>query len=291
MDYVGRFAPSPTGPLHYGSLVAALASFLDARHAGGKWLLRIEDLDPSRESIGAPGEITRQLLALGLQWDLEVLCQSSRLTSYDDALQSIQRFTFPCTCSRKAVPDIYPGTCRLRKHLLPGEPYAVRLRVPKHSVSINDRGLGLQTWDLEKKVGDFIIKRKDGLHAYQLAVVVDDIHYSVNHIVRGNDLLDSTPRQLALYERLKVSPPEYLHIPVLVDKSGNKLSKQAHAKPVDTSDALTTIRSALSDLGQDTHEHCLSIRELLEKASFSWNPATIPNVHDICAPNAYLSNQ
>jgi glutamyl-Q tRNA(Asp) synthetase len=291
MDYVGRFAPSPTGPLHYGSLVAALASFLDARHAGGKWLLRIEDLDPPRESIEAPREIIRQLLALGLQWDLEVVYQSNRIKSYDAALKSINTFTFPCICPRRAVPAIYPGTCRLRKHLPPGEPYAVRLQVPKHGVSINDRGVGLQAWDLEKKVGDFIIKRKDGLHAYQLAVVVDDIHYSVSHIVRGNDLLDSTPRQLALYERLEVSPPEYLHIPVLVDKSGKKLSKQAHAKPVDTSNALTTIRSALSDLGQNTHEHSSSIKELLERAASSWNPATIPNVHDICAPNAYLNNQ
>ncbi|MGV0035241.1 MAG: tRNA glutamyl-Q(34) synthetase GluQRS [Candidatus Azotimanducaceae bacterium WSBS_2022_MAG_OTU7] len=289
MDYVGRFAPSPTGPLHYGSLVAALASFLDARHAGGKWLLRIEDLDPPRESIDAPQEITRQLLAFGLNWDLEVLYQSTRLKSYDSALESIHGFTFHCTCSRKAVPEIYPGTCRTRKHLMPGEAYAVRLRVPSHSVTINDRCLGLQTWDLGKDVGDFIIKRKDGLHAYQLAVVVDDIHYSVSHIVRGNDLLDSTPRQLALYERLKVAPPEYLHIPVIVDGSGNKLSKQAHAKPVDTSDALTTIRCALSALGQNTHDHALSINELLEKAASSWNPAAIPIIHDICAPNAYLS--
>ena len=290
MDYVGRFAPSPTGPLHYGSLVTALASFLDARHAGGKWLLRVEDLDPPRESMEAPGEIIRQLHALGLQWDGKVLCQSSRLKSYDDALQSIQAFTFPCTCSRKSVLDIYPGICRLRKHLTPVGPHAVRLQVPNQSVSINDRALGLQTWDLEKNVGDFIIKRKDGLHAYQLTVVVDDIHYSVSHIVRGNDLLDSTPRQLALYEKFEVPPPAYLHIPVLVDKSGNKLSKQAHAKPVDTSDALGTIRNALSDLGQDTHGHSLNVKELLEKAVSSWNPATIPNVHGICAPNAYLSN-
>ncbi|MBT5686578.1 MAG: tRNA glutamyl-Q(34) synthetase GluQRS, partial [Gammaproteobacteria bacterium] len=281
---------SPTGPLHYGSLVAAVASFLDARHAGGKWLLRIEDLDPPRESTDAPQEIVRQLLALGLHWDLEVLCQSSRLSSYDAALEAIQPFTFPCTCSRKAVPDVYPGTCRLRKQLTANGPYAVRLRVPRRSVSINDRCLGLQTWDLEKEVGDFVIKRKDGLHAYQLAVVVDDIHCSVSHIVRGNDLLDSTPRQLALYEHLQVPPPEYLHIPVLVDESGNKLSKQAHAKPVDTSDALTTIRSALSDLGQNTHDYSLNIKELLEKAASSWNPASIPNVHDICAPNAYLSS-
>ena len=290
MDYVGRFAPSPTGPLHYGSLVAALASFLDARHADGKWLLRIEDLDPPRESIEAPKEIIRQLLALGLQWDLEIVYQSTRIKSYNAVLESISTFTFPCTCSRRAVPGIYPGTCRLREHLPLGEPYAVRIQVPKHSVSITDRALGLQDWNLEKQVGDFIIKRKDGLHAYQLAVVVDDIHCSVNHIVRGNDLLDSTPRQLALYERLAVSPPKYLHIPVLVDRSGNKLSKQTHAKPVDTINALTTIRSALLDLGQDTHAHASNIKELLAKAGSSWNPATIPNVHDICAPNAYLSN-
>lgn len=290
MNYVGRFAPSPTGPLHYGSLVAALASFLDARHAGGQWLLRIEDLDPPRESIEAPGEMIRQLLAFGLNWDLDVLYQSTRLTSYEAALESIRTFTFPCSCTRKAVPGIYPGTCRHRKDPAPGEAYAVRLRVPRHRVSIKDRALGLQTWDLEAEVGDFIIKRKDGLHAYQLAVVVDDIHSSVSHIVRGNDLLDSTPRQLALYERLGVSPPVYLHLPVLVDALGNKLSKQAHAKPVDTSDPLATIRSALSDLGQSTHVHSLSTKELLEKAAASWNPATIPNVHDICAPNAYLSN-
>ena len=290
MSYVGRFAPSPTGPLHYGSFVAAIASFLDARHAGGKWLLRIEDLDPPRESMDSPREIIRQLLALGLNWDLEIVYQSSRLNSYDAALESIQRFTFPCPCSRKEVPDIYPGTCRQNKHYAPVEPYAVRLEVPTHSVSINDRCLGLRTWDLEKEVGDFVIKRKDGLHAYQLAVVVDDIHHSVSHVVRGNDLLNSTPRQLALYEHLEVSPPEYLHIPVLVDEWGNKLSKQAHAKPVDTSDALTTIRSALSDLGQNTHEYSLNIEELLEKAVSSWNPAIIPNVHDICAPKAYLSN-
>ena len=290
MDYVGRFAPSPTGPLHYGSFVTALASFLDARHAGGKWLLRIEDLDPPRESISAPREIIRQLMTLGLHWDLEILYQSTRLKSYDAALKSIKKFTFPCICSRKAAPEIYPGTCRLRDHLPPGEPFSVRLQVPDQTVSINDRSLGLQTWDLEKKVGDYIIKRKDGLHAYQLAVVVDDIHYSVSHIVRGNDLLDSTPRQLALYERLEASPPKYLHIPVLVDESGNKLSKQAQAKPVDTIDALTTIRSALTDLGQNTHEHSLSVKELLAKAASCWNPATIPNVHDICAPNAYLSD-
>lgn len=289
MTYVGRFAPSPTGPLHYGSLVTALASFLDARHAGGKWLLKIDDLDPPRESIDAPKKIRRQLLALGLQWDLKVIYQSDRLNSYDAAIASLKPFTFPCTCSRKSVPNVYSGTCRLKGFPKPGEPYAVRVQVPKQIVSINDRSLGLQTWNLETEVGDFIIKRKDRLHAYQLAVVVDDIHYSISHIVRGNDLLDSTPRQLAIYERLKVSPPEYLHIPVLVDKSGNKLSKQAHAKPVDTSDAQSTIRSALSDLGQNTHENALNIKELLEKAASSWNPNTIPNVHAICAPNTYLN--
>ena len=288
MTYVGRFAPSPTGPLHYGSLVAALASFLDARHAGGKWLLKIDDLDPPRESIDAPQEILRQLLALGLQWDLKVIYQSARLNSYDDAIESLQPFTFPCTCSRKSVAKVYSGTCRLKRYPEPGEPYAVRVQVPKQSVSIDDRSLGLHTWNLETDVGDFIIKRKDALHAYQLAVVIDDLHYSVTHVVRGNDLLESTPRQLAIYERLKVSPPQYLHIPVLVDKSGNKLSKQAHAKPVDTSDAASTIRRALADLGQNTHEHALNTKELLKKAASCWNPTTLPNVHDICAPNAYL---
>ena len=290
MGYVGRFAPSPTGPLHYGSLVAALASYLDARHCQGKWLLWIEDLDPPRESISAPSEIIGQLTAFGLHWDDELLYQSNRLSAYEIALEAINTFTFPCTCSRSSVADIYPGTCRHRNKPGPGEAYSIRLCVPEQTVSITDRALGLHTWDLENEVGDFIVKRKDGLHAYQFAVVVDDVFQSVSHIVRGNDLLDSTPRQLALYDRFKISPPAYLHIPVIVDGVGNKLSKQAHANPVATADPLNTIRNALADLGQHTHPHCTTVKELLWKAAQAWNIRSIPAVHDMPAPDEYLGN-
>ena len=289
MDYVGRFAPSPTGPLHYGSLVTALASFLDAKHHGGKWLLRIDDLDPPRESLDAPKQIIKQLLAFGLQWDFEVFYQSKRLGAYENALSLINDSTFPCTCSRTSGSKIYSGSCRKKRDGKSSEPYSIRFRVPTYNVSIQDRRAGLQSWNLEKEVGDFIVKRKDGKYAYQLAIVVDDAYCSVSHIIRGNDLLDSTPRQLALYEKLDLSPPEYLHIPVLVDKSGNKLSKQRLAKPIEPANSVDTIRSALADLGQSTHNCCLIQQELIEKAISAWNPSLIPKADIVVAPSTHLT--
>ena len=289
MDYIGRFAPSPTGPLHYGSLVTALASFLDAKHHGGKWLLRIDDLDPPRESPDAPKQIIKQLLAFGLQWDFEVFYQSKRLIAYDYALNLIDDSTFHCICSRTPGSKVYSGCCRKKRYAKPSKPHSVRFRVPSHNLSIKDRRIGLQTWNLEKEVGDFIVKRKDGQYAYQLAVVVDDAYCSVTHIVRGNDLLNSTPRQLALYEKLGLSPPEYLHIPVLVDKCGNKLSKQAFAKPIEARNILDTTRSALADLGQSTHNCCLTQKALIEKAIPAWNPSRIPKADKLLAPAPHLT--
>ena len=284
MSYTGRFAPSPTGPLHYGSVVAALASFLDARQAGGRWLLRIEDLDPPRESKTAPAEIMSQLQALGLRWDGNVLYQHSRLEAYDACIRALDGHTFPCTCSRKSTPAVYPGVCRERTFRQTDGPRSIRLRVPDISVETDDRALGRVAWRLDEEVGDFIIMRKDGLHAYQLAVVVDDIHQSVTHIVRGQDLLESTPRQLALYHLLGVAPPSYLHIPIIVDGRGDKLSKQAHARPVAVSEPMQVLRAALASLGQPEQESATTPAALLARAAADWDTGRLPTTPTMPAP-------
>lgn len=292
MDYIGRFAPSPTGPLHYGSLVAALASYLDAKHANGKWLLRIEDLDPPRESRSAPDEILTQLSAFGLKWDEEVLFQSTRQGAYRTILEQLNDLgaTYACACSRKSTPNIYPGTCRDLGILPVKQAHAIRVRVPDVTASTIDQHLGLQSWSLATEVGDFIIRRKDGLVAYQLAVVVDDIFQSITHIVRGIDLLDSTPRQLALYQLLGITPPRYLHIPILVDRTGVKLSKQSRAKPVPTGSPEMTLRLALGDLGQNTQDHCHNASQILTNAVNCWDRSRIPDHREILADSNFLSD-
>ena len=284
--YIGRFAPSPSGPLHYGSLVAAVASYLDARHRGGQWLLRIEDLDPPRESAQAPAEIMRQLEAYGLQWDGEVLYQSTRHPDYEAALASIRSRTFNCVCSRKTTPVVYPGTCRNRG-IPPNAdtPASVRLRVEDETLCIHDRVCGDQAWNMEKEVGDFIIKRKDGLFAYQLAVVVDDIFQEVTHIVRGRDLLDSTPRQLALYRALDAEPPDYTHLPVIVDARRAKLSKQTHARPVSTRNPMPVLVRILEQLGQpDGMDDAGGIEQLLKQAALNWDLRALPRAHELREP-------
>ena len=289
MTYIGRFAPSPTGPLHYGSLIAALASYLDAKHAGGVWLLRIEDLDPPRESQRAPAEIMAQLKACGLDWDDDILFQSNRNTAYDAAIKVLEArdLIFPCTCPRKSTLGVYPGTCRHRRMADSDEPFALRFRVGKESLSINDGLFGEMAWDMTDDVGDFIIKRKDGLFAYQLAVVVDDNFQGVTRIVRGGDLLDSTPRQLALYRALGYQLPQYLHLPVLADTDGNKLSKQSHARPVEPADPPGLLRACLRDLGQDPQTGAGCVAELLSLAAAHWDQTRIPRRTRIEAPAAY----
>ena len=281
--YIGRFAPSPTGPLHFGSLVAALASFLDARHFHGQWHLRIEDLDPPRESRRAPAQIMDQLTAHGLHWDGPVRYQSQRLAAYQVALDELERAgqTYPCTCSRKSFDGIYPGRCRQRQFAATAAPYATRLRVTDETITIHDRCAGTCRWQLEQDVGDFIIKRKDGLFAYQLAVVVDDGFEGVTDIVRGNDLLDSTPRQIWLARCLGLTPPRYLHLPVIVDDRGDKLSKQAHAPAIGTTAPLENLRKALRALGQATLEDAGSVDTLLGKAITAWQPDRIPRAANI----------
>lgn len=277
--YLGRFAPSPSGPLHFGSLVAALASWLDARAAAGRWLVRIEDLDKPRVQPGAAGDILRTLRALGLEWDGEVLYQGRRGPLYLEALERLRAHTYWCGCTRREIADsslglavdgarIYPGTCR--SGLAPGKAArALRVRVPAEELRFVDRVQGVQTQVLARDVGDFVLHRGDGLFAYQLAVVVDDAAQGVTDVVRGADLLDSAARQIHLQRLLGVPTPRYLHVPVAVNARGEKLSKQTGARPVDAGRRGAAIRAALRFLGQPETEK-------LEEAVRNWNAALIP---------------
>lgn len=258
--YRGRFAPSPTGPLHLGSLLAAVASYVDARAHQGTWLVRIEDLDRPREVPGAADEILRTLEAFGLAWDEPILYQRHRAPAYQDALDRLARggSVFHCGCSRAEIAragrqglegPIYPGTCR--DGLPAGRaPRSARFRVASEPVGFNDRIQGPQRQDVAGAVGDVVLKRADGPHAYQLAVVVDDAWQGITHVVRGADLLQSTPRQILLQRALGVSQPAYAHIPLILDAHGRKLSKSLDAAPVDRRDPLPSLRLVWSLLGQ-----------------------------------------
>ena len=277
-NYIGRFAPSPTGPLHFGSLVAAIASFLDARKNGGAWLLRIEDLDPPRESDLAPADIIKQLRAHGLHWDGNILYQSTRLSAYADALVELHRLdlVYPCDCIRKNLPPVYPGRCRDKKPNEVKSPHAIRLIVDKSTICINDAVLGTQKWHLESEVGDFIVRRKDSLFSYQLAVVVDDGFQNITHVVRGADLLDSTPRQIYLASKVNLIIPNYLHIPVDLGQSGDKLSKQTNAEPIMNENNIANLLQALDFLGQRRPKETGDCNLLLEEATSNWDVGSIP---------------
>ena len=279
-NYVGRFAPSPTGPLHFGSLVAALATWLDARSQDGTWLLRIEDLDPPREDPSAPDIIMRQLEAFGLTWDGTPLFQSARQEAYDEALEELKNkgALFVCTCSRKSVRGVYPGTCRER-HLEENlaQASALRFRVPDKTTTFHDRISGPHTFDLSNKLGDFIIRRRDGRTAYQLAVVVDDEFQNVTDVIRGDDLLDSTPRQQCIIEALGYQTLRYGHVPVVLGSDRKKLSKQAHAAPVATENSGKAVRDALVCLGQINLPDTEDVQVLLSWATENWQPNMIPS--------------
>lgn len=254
VGYIGRFAPSPTGPLHFGSLLAALASFLDARANQGKWLIRIEDLDPPREPAGSADHILQQLLDLGMSWDDEVLYQSARLSAYDEVINQLRdkQLCYACDCTRPQIKEmglIYNGSCRERgTH--PEKPYALRLKTEAVEISFDDKIQGHFSQQLETEVGDFVIRRKDELFAYQLAVVIDDEFQNITHVVRGWDLLNSTPRQLYLQRVLDYQEVSYIHIPIIVDAKGQKLSKQASAPTIETDRGSKVINKALIFLGQ-----------------------------------------
>jgi len=286
--YRGRFAPSPTGPLHFGSLVAAVGSFLEARTRHGEWHLRMEDVDTPRCSAAAAGEILRVLEACGFAWDGAVVWQSRRGDAYAAALEQLKAAgrVFPCACTRRELADsaiapdgaaIYPGTCRAG--LAPGRAArAWRLRVGEARVSFDDAIQGRIVSDLARDAGDFILLRADGLFAYQLAVVVDDAATGITHVVRGADLLASTSRQIFLQQCLGVPTPEYAHLPVAVDAAGEKLSKQTRAGPIDSARPGPALFAALAFLGQrpPAELHTAPVSELWAWAMANWHLADVP---------------
>lgn len=260
IDYRGRFAPSPTGPLHFGSLIAAVASFADARASSGTWLVRMEDLDRPREIPGAARQILDTLAAFGLRWDGEVLYQSTRAEAYEEALRRLAALdlTYPCGCSRSQVAasgrpgaegPIYPGTCR--SGLPPGRPQrALRLRTEGPEIRFRDQIQGPQAQMVAESVGDFVVRRADGIQAYHLAVVLDDAWQGITQVVRGADLLASTPRQILLQRALGLPTPAYAHVPLALGPDGRKLSKSLASAPVDPADPLPALRRAWAFLGQ-----------------------------------------
>lgn len=297
--YRGRFAPSPTGPLHAGSLLAALGSWLDARKNGGQWLLRIEDLDTPRCIPGADQQIQAQLLACGLTWDEDLTYQSRRQGLYQEALEGLnqQKLLYSCTCSRQIIANtlmelgvltprnqemVYPGTCKSAQLKINtpdeiGLPKAAwRLALPKNcQIEFEDLALGHQSQDLNTEVGDFVLRRNDGLFTYQLAVVVDDAQQAITHIVRGEDLLSNTARQIHLQKVLSYHTPRYLHLPLVFDEYGEKLSKQTLATQINTQDekhSLVELRKAAQHLGLRglPNGENITIAEWLLAATRAW---------------------
>ncbi len=293
---VGRFAPSPTGPLHAGSLVAALASWLDARAQGGQWLVRIEDVDTPRCVPGADHFILQQLAACGLVSDAPVVWQSQRSALYQTALDTLVQagLAYPCACSRKDIEVAlraqglarerhhaapYPGTCRPDRGGLQGQaPRAWRLNVgmgPAACVHWTDRQLGPQSQAVDTEVGDFVLRRADGLWAYQLAVVVDDAAQGITHIVRGQDLADNTPRQILLQRALGLPTPRYLHTPLVLGDTGEKLSKQNGAQPLDVSHALNALNPAAMALGLPSAQAGTDVAHALATWVMAWRDLTV----------------
>lgn len=282
--YTGRFAPSPTGPLHFGSLVAAVISWLDARAQGGTWRVRMEDLDPPREEPGAADRILRTLEVHGLHWDGPVLYQSTRLNAYADAMQCLRDrgWAYDCGCTRREMAalaqpglegPVYPGTCR---NGLPAgkSPRALRVRTHDDPIRFCDRTQGEVCQQLASQIGDFVIRRADGLTAYQLAVVVDDAFQDITHVVRGMDLLASTPRQIHLQRLLGYPTPIYLHHPVVLDHGGAKLSKQTHAPAVDDATPGENLGRALDFLGLGGDGVRVGVEDRLSEALARWPPST-----------------
>ena len=286
--YVGRFAPSPTGPLHYGSLYTALASFLQARSQQGLWLLRIDDLDTPRNIIGSADNIFKTLEKFGLHWDKQVYYQSRYLDTYHEILDKLikDKLVYPCTCSRKTVTDIYSGACR-DKQIPTNRPYALRIKTDNRNISFEDELQGLVSQNLVEQHGDFILKRKDQIIAYQFAVVIDDDRQCINHVVRGYDLLDSTPRQIYLQQILGLITPIYMHVPVIIDEQGYKLSKQTRATAVDLESPHEVIFEMLTLLRQapPSELKLATLSELLDWAIRHWDPGALKKLRAICRPD------
>jgi glutamyl-Q tRNA(Asp) synthetase len=303
-NYRGRFAPSPTGPLHFGSLVAAVGSYLDAKHHHGTWLVRMEDLDTPRCSSESAKDILRTLATFGLISDEPVLYQSRRTDAYEGALRQLQNSgaVYPCCCTRKEIADsalhgieglVYPGTCRdgvtAKRE---ARAWRTRTNVEKQSVAgeitFNDTLQGLNTQNLESQIGDFVVKRADGIFAYQLAVVVDDAFQNITHVVRGADLLASTARQIHLQHLLGLTTPVYMHLPVAVNDLGEKLSKHTLATPVDTAQAVATLISVLDFLQQRPPAglFIVSVKAVLGWAIQNWDATKLLGVKTNPLPSA-----
>lgn len=300
--YIGRFAPSPTGPLHFGSLIAAVASYAEAKKQNGKWLVRMEDLDKPREIIGAADHILKTLTAFGFEWDEEVLYQSKRTHYYEAAFNKLLagEAIYPCSCSRKEIADsasmgiegaVYPRTC-LHHPLKPNAPLAWRVKTDDSIISFNDAiqacdGKTTFTQNLSKDIGDFVLKRADGLFAYQLAVVVDDAAQGISHIVRGADLLSSTPRQIHLQRLLGYQQPHYAHVPIAVNHAGEKLSKQTLASAIEPAQSSQLLFSVLQFLGQEppAELQAKSIHAIWDWTFSHWQLGNIPSTFKLPGPD------
>ncbi|MGZ8209515.1 MAG: tRNA glutamyl-Q(34) synthetase GluQRS [Burkholderiales bacterium] len=284
--YRGRFAPSPTGPLHFGSLVAAVGSYLEARSRGGAWLVRMEDLDKPRVAPGAANDILQMLDACGMEWDGAVVRQSRRIEAYHNALHALRLrgALYPCACSRREIADsaiagiegyVYPGTCRTD---MPLGRRARAWRVRTHGVvEFDDAIQGPITQDVDSEIGDFVLYRADGTYAYQLAVVVDDAEQGITHVVRGADLLESTPRQIYLKTLLGLPEVRYAHLPVAVNARGEKLSKQTFAKAIARESAAESLANALRFLGH-APPALGDVRAIWEWAIENWRIQRVPRV-------------
>ena len=300
--YRGRFAPSPTGPLHFGSLVAALASYCDARAAGGEWLVRIEDVDSPRTQPRGEKVILDTLLRYGFAWDGDVVRQSERTALYESALVRLRAdgHAYECACTRRemeAAPvaasgeRVYPGTCRdgIPKERSGRVQRASRVRVGNSRIAFHDRLQGPQMQELARDVGDFVVRRSDGLYAYQLAVVVDDALQEITHVVRGADLLASTPRQIHLQRLLGFPELSYLHAPVVINASGQKLSKQTRAAAL-PDDALPALLAAWRFLDQPLPEEGwvpASVAQFWAWAIAAWRPGRLPPCAMLPAPRSF----
>ena len=284
----GRFAPSPTGPLHFGSLVAAVGSYLSTRSQGGEWLVRMEDLDPPREMKGAADDILRTLEGYGFEWDGEVMYQSRRHDAYESALEVLKHdgVVYACDCTRKEIADssirgiegpVYPGTCRAGARAGRGV-RALRVRTDRAVIHFEDRLQGAQRSVLETDIGDYVVRRADGFYAYQLAVVIDDAEQGISEVVRGADLLTSTVRQIHLQQLLGLPIPEYLHLPTALNSQGEKLSKQTLANPLSKARPVPVLWRVLVFLGQQPPNdwQSLGIPEFWAAAIGRWSESAIP---------------